>query len=70
MSSKYRPILKAHGMVGGSMGFQNPLIKENAMIADVMWIWVGVVSLWVVLSIAQRISSDHRRDHKIVDRQV
>ena len=40
------------------------------MISDVMWIWVGVVSLWVVLSIAQRISSDHRGAPTIVDHPV
>jgi hypothetical protein len=39
------------------------------MISEIMWIWVGVVSLWVVLSIARRISSDHR-GAKIVDRSV
>jgi len=26
------------------------------MIPEIMWIWIGVVSLWVVLSIARRIS--------------
>jgi hypothetical protein len=40
------------------------------MISDLMWIWVGVVSLWVVLSIAQRISSDHRRASKMVGHEV
>jgi hypothetical protein len=40
------------------------------MISEVMWIWVGVVSLWVVLSIARRISNEHRGAAKMVDRPV
>jgi hypothetical protein len=40
------------------------------MISEVMWIWVGVASLWVVLSIARRISSDHRGAPRIVDHPV
>jgi hypothetical protein len=40
------------------------------MISEVMWIWVGVVSLWVVMSIARRISSDHRNAPAIVDRAL
>jgi hypothetical protein len=30
------------------------------MLSEMTWILVGVISLWVVLSIARRISSDHR----------
>jgi hypothetical protein len=40
------------------------------MISEVMWIWVGVVSLWVVMSIARRISSEHRNKPTIVDRSI
>jgi hypothetical protein len=40
------------------------------MISEIMWIWVGVVSLWVVLSIARRISNDHRDAAKIIDHSV
>jgi hypothetical protein len=28
------------------------------MISDFVWIWVGIVSLWVVISVARRISSE------------
>jgi hypothetical protein len=38
------------------------------MISDFMWIWVGVVSLWVVVSISQRISNDHRVALQMVGR--
>jgi hypothetical protein len=40
------------------------------MIPEIMWIWVGVVSLWVVLSIVRRISSDHRGPPKIIDHSI
>jgi hypothetical protein len=40
------------------------------MLPEIMWIWVGVVSLWVVLSISQRISSEHRKAPTLVDRPV
>jgi hypothetical protein len=37
------------------------------MISEMTWIWVGIVSLWVVLSIARRIASDHQGppDHAV-----
>jgi hypothetical protein len=54
----------------GVRGFKNPPNKEETMISEVMWIWVGVVSLWVVMSIARRISNDHRNTPTIVDRSV
>jgi hypothetical protein len=40
------------------------------MVSDVLWIWVGVVSLWVVMSIARRISHGHRDAPTIVDHSV
>jgi len=36
------------------------------MISDFVWIWVGVVSLWVVFSIARRLSV-HRNTPTMID---
>jgi hypothetical protein len=35
-----------------------PQTSRKQMISDFIWIWVGVVSLWVVISVARRIGTE------------